>query len=345
MPAPIASLRSGTRTSTAPGCGRSGRTKRKCARTFANVTTALAQDYPELVFACSQAQQYAWVKEQHPAIFDRIKQAVAAGQWAPVGGMWVESDANLPGGEALARQLVHGKRFFRDELGYDTPEVWLPDSFGYSGAFPQIARLAGARWFLTQSCPGTRPTGCPITPSGGRASTNPGVHPFPTPSTPTTHRSPAPSWRTLRPTTRTRAAAPDRWLPFRFRRWAEEARPARCVERARRVADLEGLAASEVESPPAFFAAAEAEYANAPVWSGELYLESHRATYTTQSTTKAGNRQSEHLLREAELYCAAATVHGGAVYPYEQLDAALESRAPSPVPRHPPRQLDRLGAP
>src|SRR5215203_2027428 len=100
-------------------------TRRKCARTFASVT-ALAADYPELVFACSSAQQYAWLKEDQPALFDRIKRTVAAGQWAPVGGMWVESDANLPGGESLARQLVHGRRFFRDELGVDTREVWLP---------------------------------------------------------------------------------------------------------------------------------------------------------------------------------------------------------------------------
>ena len=88
-------------------------TKRKTARTFSNVT-ALAGDYPEFVFACSQAQQYAWVKENHPQVWERIHQAVKNGQWAPVGGMWVESDTNMPGSEAMARQFVHGKRFFID---------------------------------------------------------------------------------------------------------------------------------------------------------------------------------------------------------------------------------------
>ncbi|EFL22482.1 alpha-mannosidase 2C1 [Streptomyces himastatinicus ATCC 53653] len=124
-------------------------TVRKASRTFANVT-ALAGDYPELVFACSQAQQYAWVKEHQPHIWERIKKAVAEGNWAPVGSMWVESDANMPGGEALARQIVHGKRFFVEELGVDTEEIWLPDSFGYTAAFPQLAKLAGVKWFLTQ---------------------------------------------------------------------------------------------------------------------------------------------------------------------------------------------------
>lgn len=103
-----------------------------------------------MTFACSQAQQYAWVKEHQPHIWERIKEAVQEGNWAPVGSMWVESDANMPGGEALARQLVHGKRFFLEELGVETEEIWLPDSFGYTAAFPQLARLAGAKWFLTQ---------------------------------------------------------------------------------------------------------------------------------------------------------------------------------------------------
>ncbi|BCK67648.1 hypothetical protein Srufu_016010 [Streptomyces libani subsp. rufus] len=124
-------------------------TVRKASRTFANVTQ-LATEYPELVFACSQAQQYAWVKDHQPHIWERIKEAVREGNWAPVGSMWVESDANMPGGEALARQLVHGKRFFLEELGVETEEIWLPDSFGYTAAFPQLARLAGAKWFLTQ---------------------------------------------------------------------------------------------------------------------------------------------------------------------------------------------------
>ncbi|HSN12334.1 MAG TPA: alpha-mannosidase, partial [Propionibacteriaceae bacterium] len=124
-------------------------TMRKCARTFSNVTT-LAEDYPDLVFACSQIQQYAWMRDHYPEVFRRIKKAVADGTWAPVSGMWVECDSNLPGGEAMVRQFTYGKRFLGDELGVEVNEVWLPDTFGYSGALPQIARLAEGRWFMSQ---------------------------------------------------------------------------------------------------------------------------------------------------------------------------------------------------
>src|SRR4029453_3462074 len=92
-------------------------------------------------------------------------------------------------------------------------------------------------------------------------------------------------------------------------------------ERARRLRDLEGSARVEVEPPSAFFEKAFEEYPDAPTWTGELYLENHRATFTTQAAMKSGNRRSEHLLREAELWCAAATVHSGAPYPYDELDA------------------------
>ncbi|MGN6403897.1 MAG: alpha-mannosidase, partial [Sinomonas sp.] len=124
-------------------------TIRKCARTFSNVVS-LMDDDPEFTFACSSAQQLAWMKELYPDLFERIKEKVAEGRFVPVGGMWVESDTNLPGSEALARQFVHGKRFFLDEYGIDTQEVWLPDSFGYTAAMPQLVALSGSRWFLTQ---------------------------------------------------------------------------------------------------------------------------------------------------------------------------------------------------
>jgi alpha-mannosidase len=91
-------------------------TKRKAARTFANVT-ALAEEYPELIFACSQAQQYAWIKDEYPELYQRIQRAVGKRQWIPAGGMWVESDGNLPGGESLLWQLIAGQRFFLDEFG------------------------------------------------------------------------------------------------------------------------------------------------------------------------------------------------------------------------------------
>ncbi|MEE1737758.1 glycoside hydrolase family 38 C-terminal domain-containing protein [Streptomyces sp. BE147] len=294
-------------------------TVRKASRTFANVT-ALARDYPELVFACSQAQQYAWVKEHQPHIWERIKQAVADGQWAPVGSMWVESDANMPGGEALARQLVHGKRFFQEELGVETEEIWLPDSFGYTAAFPQLARLAGVRWFLTQKLSWNQHNKMPHHTFWWEGID--GTRVF-------THFPPVDTYN---------AQFHASELAHAERNFAEKGRATRSLvpfgwgdggggptremlEKARRLRDLEGSPRVSIEKPSAFFAAAEEEYgAQAPVWSGELYLELHRATYTTQAKTKQGNRRSEHLLREAELWATAAALRSGHRYPYEALD-------------------------
>lgn len=112
-------------------------TVRKCARTFSNQLTLLEQ-YPEHRFVCSQAAQYQWIKDEYPEIFDRMKDQVAGGRWEPVGGMWVEPDTNVPSGESLVRQLVLGKRFFYEEFGIETRELWIPDVFGYSAALPQI---------------------------------------------------------------------------------------------------------------------------------------------------------------------------------------------------------------
>ncbi|MEE1809235.1 alpha-mannosidase [Streptomyces sp. BE133] len=295
-------------------------TVRKASRTFANVT-ALAQDYPELVFAASQAQQYAWVKEHQPHIWERIKRAVADGQWTPVGSMWVESDANMPGGEALARQIVHGKRFFEQELGVETEEIWLPDSFGCTAAFPQLARLAGVKWFLTQKLSWNQSNKMPHHTFWWEGID--GTRIF-------THFPPVDTYN---------AQIHGRELAHAERNFAEKGLATRSLvpfgwgdggggptremlEKARRLRDLEGSPRVEIQRPSAFFAAAEEEYGSqAPVWSGELYLELHRATYTTQAKTKQGNRRSEHLLREAELWATTAALRTpGHPYPYESLD-------------------------
>ncbi|MER5361301.1 glycoside hydrolase family 38 C-terminal domain-containing protein [Streptomyces sp. NPDC002785] len=295
-------------------------TVRKASRTFANAT-ALAQDYPELVFAASQAQQYAWVKEHQPHIWERIKQAVADGQWAPVGSMWVESDANMPGGEALARQIVHGKRFFEQELAVDTEEIWLPDSFGYTAAFPQLARLAGVKWFLTQKLSWNQSNKMPHHTfwwegiDGTRVFTH--FPPVDTYNAQLQGSELAHAERNFAEKGLTTSSL----VPFG---WGDGGGgPTReMLEKARRLRNLEGSPRVEIERPSAFFVAAEEEYGpRAPVWSGELYLELHRATYTTQAKTKQGNRRSEHLLREAELWATAAVLRTpGHRYPYEALD-------------------------
>jgi alpha-mannosidase len=297
-------------------------TVRKCARTFSNVV-ALADEYPQLVFACSSAQQYAWMREHHPRVYRRIAEKVATGQFLPVGGMWVESDTNMPGGEAMVRQFTQGKRFFAAEFGVEPREVWLPDSFGYSAALPQLARLAGFRWFLSQKMSWNQTNRFPHHTFWWEGIDGSRIF---------THFPPADTYS---------AELSGKELAYGVSNFAEHGRstvsllpfgygdggggPTReMLETARRVADLEGSPRVAIRTPAEFFAEAEREYPDAPVWSGEMYLEHHRGTYTSQSAMKRGNRRTEHLLREAELWSATAAVRAGHPYPYAELDAVWQ---------------------
>ncbi|MPY51028.1 alpha-mannosidase [Streptomyces acidicola] len=294
-------------------------TKRKTSRTFSNVTS-LADEYEDFIFACSQAQQYEWVRDNYPHVWERIKKSVEKGQWAPVGGMWVEADGNLPGGEALARQLIHGKRFFIEHFGVETKGVWLPDSFGYTAAYPQLAKLAGNEWFLTQKISWNQTNKFPHHTfwwegiDGTRIFTH-----FPPVDTYNARFSGEEMDRAVR-NYREKGGGTRSLAPFG---WGDGGGgPTReIMERARRLADLEGSPKVVVEHPDEFFAKARDEYPDAPVWAGELYLELHRATYTSQARTKQGNRRSEHRLREAELWATTAALHApGYSYPYDKLD-------------------------
>ena len=295
-------------------------TVRKVARTFSTVLSLMEHD-PDLVFAASSAQQYVWLKQYYPELFERVKAQVAAGRFVPVGGMWVESDTNMPGGEALVRQFVAGKRFFMEEFGMEPLEVWLPDSFGYSGALPQIVAAAGSRWFLTQKISWNDTNRMPHHTfewegiDGTRIFTH-----FPSVDTYNGELSAAELARAERQYAEN-GAANSSLVPFG---WGDGGGgPTReMLAAARRTHDLEGSPRVSLVSPRAFFEAAEAEYASPPVWRGELYLEFHRGVYTSQAQTKRGNRRSEHLLREAELWATLRSIRLGADYPYDVLEDA-----------------------
>ncbi|AOX46684.1 glycoside hydrolase family 38 C-terminal domain-containing protein [Microbacterium sp. BH-3-3-3] len=290
-------------------------TARKVSRTFSNVLSLMDED-PEFVFASSSAQQFAWMKEHYPALWERLKARVAEGRFVPVGGMWVESDTNMVGGEAMARQFVEGKTFFLDEFGIDTEEVWLPDSFGYSGALPQIMKAAGARWFLTQKISWNETNRIPHHTfrwegiDGSRIFTHfPPVDKY---NSEVTAADLAHAERNFSDKGRARTSL----LPYGFGDGGGG--PTReMTATIARTHSLEGAPIVKHSTPREFFETAEAEYADPAVWAGELYLEFHRGTYTSQLRTKQGNRRSEHLLREAELWAATATVRTGAAYPAE----------------------------
>ena len=293
-------------------------TIRKCTRTFANVL-ALTEEYPELRFACSQAQQYAWVERAQPALFARITEAVTRGNWIPAGGMWVESDTNLPGGEALVRQFLHGKAYFRDKFGVEPREVWLPDSFGYTAALPQIAALAGYRWFITQKLAWHPTNKFPHHTFWWEGIDGTRLFSHLPPVDTYLSELSAAELDHAASNFAEHAGASTSVVPFGHGDGGGGPTPL-MMERARRQADLEGSPRIAHATPAEFFTAAEAEYPAAPTWVGELYLEGHRGTYTSQAAMKRGNRRSEHLLREAELWSATATLRHGVPYPYAELD-------------------------
>lgn len=297
-------------------------TVRKCARTFSNVVT-LMESNPDFVFACSSAQQFQWMKEHYPELFERIRQRVSAGQFVPVGGMWVESDTNMPSGESMARQFIAGQGFFLREFGHQCDEVWLPDSFGYSGALPQIARAGGARWFFGQKMSWNQTNRMPHHTFEWEGID--GTRIF-------THFTPVDTYNSDLSPEELRYAS-DNFadhgqfssgiVPFGFGDGGGGP-TFEMLEAGRRAASAEGLPRVAFSSPADFFTAAEAEAEDPAVWRGEMYLELHRGTYTSQSRTKRGNRRSESLLRQAELWCTTASLRTDFPYPAERLSSLWE---------------------
>ncbi|TPX05424.1 alpha-mannosidase, partial [Schumannella luteola] len=294
-------------------------TERKAVRTASNALDLMRRD-PSFVFVMSQAQQLAWIKQNQPQLFRDLQEKAAEGQFVPVAGMWVESDTNLPGGEALARQFVHGKRFVMEEFGTEPRGAWLPDSFGYSGALPQIMALSGSEWFMSQKISWNRTDVFPHSTflwegiDGTRVFSH--MPPVNTYNGKVTGEELARAVRNFREKGKARHSL----LPFGHGNGGGG--PTReMLGRAHRFADIEGAPRVRMASPQQFFDDAAADHADPPVWTGEMYLEMHRGVFASHLSTKQGNRRAEHLLRAAEMWATTAAVTAGAPYPYDDLDA------------------------
>lgn len=294
-------------------------TVRKTARTFSNVLW-LAEQYPDFRFACSTAQQYQWVKDNYPQLMPRIKDAVKRGQWIPVGGMWVEPDGNLPSGESLVRQLLLGQQLFVEEFGQRCEGMWIPDSFGYTAAYPQIAAQAEMKWFLTQKISWNQTNKFPHHSFWWEGID--GTRLF-------THFCPVDCYDSVvepkellhaQKNFMDKGRASHSLLPFGHGDGGGG--PMRAMmERLHRSTNLDGLPTVAIDSPSDFFATAMDEYAaDAQTWVGELYLELHRGTFTSEANIKYGNRRCEALLHTAEYLWTLASVRDGASYPHQQLN-------------------------
>ncbi|MCJ1708760.1 alpha-mannosidase [Microbacterium sp. VKM Ac-2923] len=301
-------------------------TVRKLARTVSNALALLDTD-PDVVYTMTSAQHFAWLEEHYPALFERVRTYVEQGRFIPVGGMWVEVDGVIPTGESFVRQIVHGKRYFADRFGLDSREVWLPDSFGYSGALPQLARRSGSDVFLTQKISWNDTTVFPHHSfwwegiDGTRVFTH--FPPSDTYAASVTGQELAHSVANFKD----KAIASHSLLAYGYGDGGGG--PTReMASRVRRFADIEGAPRVASRTPDEFFRDAAAELADvaptsapAPVWAGELYLELHRGSLTSQQRMKSGNRRMEGLLREIEAAWSAAAVLTGAEYPADVLDA------------------------
>lgn len=275
-------------------------TKRKLARTFATVL-ALQKRYPQYVYGASQPQAYLWMKREYPSLYARIKEAVARGKIEPLGAAWVEPDCNLPSGESLVRQMMLGREFFKGEFGVEPEYFWIPDSFGYSPQLPQILLKSGVKYFITQKISWNTVNKFPHHSFvwEGIDSSRVLAHMLPE----DTYNSPA-APRSLLKIEKNYAqkdASNNALMAFGIGDGGGGPGEEH-LERILKNKRVCGLNKIKNRSVKSFLKDLEKESANFPVWRGDLYLERHQGTFTTQGRNKKHNRICENLLFQAEWF-------------------------------------------
>lgn len=273
-------------------------TKRKAARTF---STALANisAYNDYIYGASQPQQFEWIKKDYPNLFKKIKEAVAAGRIEVQGGMWVEADTNLTGGESLIRQFYYGKKFWKEEFGKEVDTLWLPDVFGFSGALPQIMKGCGCNNFLTIKLSWNMVNKFPYHSFRWKGIDGSEV---------LVHMPPEGTYNSSGAPKAIAYAAGE----YSERGLSENAMmlygigdggggPGReHLEYLKREKDVCGLYPVKNADSVTFFTALRKEMDKLPEYRGEIYLERHQGTYTSQSKNKFYNRLAETALGETE---------------------------------------------
>ena len=270
--------------------------------------------YEDYVFSASQAQLFRWMKESYPALYAAIAERVKEGRIEPQGALWVECDTNLTGGESLVRQLLHGHRFFRDEFGADVRYVWLPDTFGYSAALPQILRRAGMRYFSTQKLSWSLINTFPHHSFRwqGIDGSQVLVHMLPEE---TYNSSAAPrAVGRIEANYRDKGVSDSALLVFGIGDGGGGPGEEH-LERLARLGDFAGLSPVRQETTAAFFERWSKDAGRFATWAGELYLERHEGTLTTHGRNKRYNRRMEQALRELEWLAVWAEIACGVPYP------------------------------
>ena len=306
-------------------------TQRKIARSWANQCD-LMDRYPEHRFTCSQAQQYKWLEKLYPKLFDRVKAKVKKGTFQPVGGSWVEHDTNMPSGESLVRQFLYGQRFFESHFGERCRTFWLPDTFGYSSQLPQLCRLAGMSRFFTQKLSWNNINNFPHSTFNWVALDGSQVLCHMAPAN--TYTASAHFGDVNRTISQHKSLDQDRTGLLVFGKGDGGGGPTfehlEKLRRCRGLSDKTGLLprVKMGDSVDDFYDRLEkkvAEGTDLVTWYGELYLELHRGTYTTQANNKWNNRKSEIMMHNIEYLATLASLKDGSYkYPKKDLDEMWE---------------------
>ncbi|KZN23130.1 hypothetical protein A4G99_16680 [Haladaptatus sp. R4] len=296
-------------------------TTRKGARSFSNVLK-LMEEYPEFTFLQSQPHLYEFVRNRYPSIFERIESQIDTGTWQPTGALWVESDINLAGGEALARQYLLGKRYFRDKFDIDPQITFIPDVFGYSGSLPEIARAADCPYFFTQKLSWNNVNDIPYTSFKWEGIGGSSV---------LSHFPPADTYNGDMSVKQIRDSVLENdendiveETAYLFGWGDGGGGPTReMIENREIINEIGSLPDVSFGSLQGYFDRLSASTDDLPTWVGELYLEMHRGTLTTQARTKRNNRKGEFALREAELWSSLALAYDeGYEYQHTNLEQA-----------------------
>ncbi|HBI6623459.1 TPA: alpha-mannosidase [Listeria monocytogenes] len=303
-------------------------TREKAARSFSTVLH-LMEDYPEYLFLQSQPQLYAYIKEDYPEIYAKIKTKISEGNWEADGGMWLEADCNIPSGESLVRQMLYGQKFLREEFGKPSSFLWLPDVFGYSWALPQILRKSGIKTFMTTKISWNQYNRMPHDTFQWRGIDGTEI---------LTHFITAPEKNSRISTYNGKMTARELvglWDKYQDKEVNQELLLAygygdggggvnrEMLEMRRRYDTMPGIPEVKPKSATSYFNDLHEtinttdQYVH--TWNGELYFEYHRGTYTSQAFTKKMNRKIELGLRNSEWLSVLANLKQGTSYPTEKL--------------------------
>jgi alpha-mannosidase len=291
-----------------------GQTRRKAGRTFYNVI-CLMEEYPDFRFVQSQPQLYEFIRQDFPDLFDGISKKIENGQWEAIGGMWVEADCNLAGGESLVRQFLLGRSYYRLHFGkgVESPVLWLPDVFGFPWCLPQLIKDAGLDYFFTIKIGWSQYNRMPFDSFWWQGLDGTRV---------LTHFSTTKGSDDTFVSTYNAKATPDEvlttWRNFQQKDWGKPGKPPpllmvygygdggggptrEMIENVHTMEHFPGVPRVRMGKVAEFFRDLETEVGDRlPVWNGELYLEYHRGTYTTQARSKRANRKSEFMLHDVE---------------------------------------------